>query len=116
MYPATPAKIDLCILQVARKAASEAVGPSAARELRELQELESRVLMYDLLAHGDRSARGEFHIKNGNVPEDHWFHPIRRLVSGFTPNALFRAYKHEFYLDFEYRAERHVWEEDTQVA
>ena len=46
-----------------------------------MQEFESRVLMHDLLAHGDQSVV-EAHVQgpNGEIPERHWFAIVRRYV------------------------------------
>ena len=64
-----------------RRALQGAIGPGPSRQLRKMQEFESRVLMHDLLQHGEQSVVEE-HVQgpNGEVPERHWFAIVRRYV------------------------------------
>lgn len=50
-----------------------------------MQELESRVALYDLMNHGDKSIT-LYHTAgpNGEVPEHHWFSLIRRFVRSLS--------------------------------
>ena len=60
------------------------IGPGALKDVRVGQELESRVLLKDLLDYGDRAIREYEPPKPGPaqyVPENHWFFVIRRYVS-----------------------------------
>lgn len=71
--------------QTARRSLQSAIGPGPSKRLRPAQELESRVLLYDLVSHGDQSIAEELKEgPNGEVPERHWFSLIRRYVSS-TP-------------------------------
>ncbi|KAH9924920.1 cytochrome P450 [Fomitopsis serialis] len=56
--------------RVVRRALQSAIGPGPSRQLRKMQEFESRVLAHDLLVHGDQSV-AETHVQgpNGEVPE-----------------------------------------------
>ncbi|RDB14793.1 hypothetical protein Hypma_016543 [Hypsizygus marmoreus] len=64
-----------------RRSLQAAIGPGPSKRLRPLQELESRVLLHDLLMHGDKGLRDLAEGPNGEVPEDHWFSLIRRYTT-----------------------------------
>ncbi|KAF9567990.1 cytochrome P450 [Agrocybe pediades] len=67
-----------------RKTLNSAIGPQASKELRPTQELESRVVIWDLLNHGNKSCGPEFSdpaVINSEVPETHWFAFIRRYTT-----------------------------------
>ena len=70
--------------KASRKAVLNVIGTGPAKRLRKYQELESRVLMKDLLDHGDTSVGlpvpSERHGEV-EVPEKHWFALVRRFVS-----------------------------------
>ncbi|PCH35529.1 cytochrome P450 [Wolfiporia cocos MD-104 SS10] len=68
--------------KVVRRSVQGILGPSPSRKLRTMQELESRVTIYDLMCHRDQSVN-EIHIQgpNGEVPERHWFALIRRYTT-----------------------------------
>jgi len=76
--------------RVVRRALQSAIGPGPSRQLRKMQEFESRVLMHDLLVHGDQSV-AEMHVQgpNGEVPERHWFAVIRRYTTGVVLNLTY---------------------------
>ncbi|KAK7061088.1 hypothetical protein VNI00_000823 [Paramarasmius palmivorus] len=67
------------------KAAKKTLQPlfttSKTREMRTTQELESRVVLYDLMNHGEQSFAPEFRNLNDEVPEQHWFAIIRRYAT-----------------------------------
>lgn len=70
--------------KAARKTLISAIGPTASKEMRAVQELESRIVIWDLLNHGNKSCGPEFSdpaVVNSEVPETHWFAFIRRYVS-----------------------------------
>ena len=68
--------------QVARKNVASAIGPTALKSIRHFQELESRILLQDLMDYGDKDARSPSSHKDleQHVPRDHWFSLIRRFV------------------------------------
>jgi hypothetical protein len=68
-------------LQAAKKTLQPLFTTSKTREMRTTQELESRVVLYDLMNHGEQSFAPEFRNLNDEVPEQHWFAIIRRYVS-----------------------------------
>ncbi|KAH9829079.1 cytochrome P450 [Rhodofomes roseus] len=76
--------------RVVRRALQGVIGPGPSRQLRRMQEFESRVLMHDLLLHGDQSVIEE-HIQgpSGEVPERHWFAIIRRYTTGVVLNMTY---------------------------
>lgn len=50
-----------------------------------MQDMESHVLLYDLMNHGDKSLRSGIIVADDEVvPPGHWFLPIRRYVSAIT--------------------------------
>ncbi|KAJ7579229.1 cytochrome P450 [Mycena floridula] len=67
--------------KASRKSAQAALSPTASKQLRPLQELESIVLLHDLLA---------YDINDPNVPgskdysEDHWFSLVRRYTTSIV--------------------------------
>lgn len=70
--------------KTARRTLISAIGPQASKALRSVQELESRVVIWDLMTHGDQSCAPEFSdpaVVASEVPETHWFALIRRYVS-----------------------------------
>ncbi len=68
------------MLQAARKSLQVAIGPGASKRVRPSQDLESRVLLYDILQHGDQSLEDMKEGPHGEVPEAHWFSLVRRYV------------------------------------
>lgn len=70
-------------IQVLRKALQTALGPGPSKQLRQFQEYESRVLMYDLMHHGDRSAVQESGAQDPHdvIMQGHWYALVRRYVS-----------------------------------
>ncbi|KZT09665.1 cytochrome P450 [Laetiporus sulphureus 93-53] len=78
--------------KVLRRTLQSILGPGPSKRLRKMQELESRVVIYDLLSHADQSVR-EIHLQgpNGEVPERHWFALVRRYT---TSVVLHMAYGH----------------------
>lgn len=49
--------------------------------MRPTQDLESRVLLHDLMCHGDKSiTEPQVPGPDGEVPEGHWFSLVRRYV------------------------------------
>lgn len=73
-----------CNLQAARKSLHPHIGPGPSKFLRPIQELESRVLLHDLIKYstgngstGKIACAGSDH----EIAEDHWFSSVRRYVS-----------------------------------
>ncbi|EEB92602.1 hypothetical protein MPER_08863, partial [Moniliophthora perniciosa FA553] len=75
------------------KAAKKTLQPlfttSKTREMRATQELESRVVMFDLLNHGEQSFAPEFRNVGDEVPEQHWFAIIRRYTTSVVMLATY---------------------------
>ena len=70
-----------------------AIGPGAMKRAHVYQDLESRVLLYDLMNYGDRAVREYEPPQPGlslYVPENHWFYLLRRFVSisDITPSDI----------------------------
>lgn len=84
--------IDCCNeCQIARKSVASAVGPGATKRIRHYQELESRVLLLDLLEYGDRAIKEYEAPEKGPrqyVPENHWFYLIRRFVCSSAADVV----------------------------
>lgn len=67
--------------KTARRSLQSTIGPGPSKRLRPAQDMESRVLLYDILHHGDKSVAKDYHEnRNGAIPEGHWFSLIRRYV------------------------------------
>ncbi|TFK52653.1 cytochrome P450 [Heliocybe sulcata] len=76
--------------KTARKSLQGALGPNSSKKLRPQQELESRVVLYDLLAHGDTSVtEPQVEGPNGEVPERHWFSVIRRYTTSIVMTVMY---------------------------
>ncbi|EEB95611.1 hypothetical protein MPER_05386 [Moniliophthora perniciosa FA553] len=67
--------------KAARKTLQPLFTAPKTRELHFVQELESRVVLYDLLNHGEHSFSPEFRNAGEQVPETHWFSIIRRYTT-----------------------------------
>ncbi|KAH9921876.1 cytochrome P450 [Fomitopsis serialis] len=77
-----------------RKALQGALGPSPAKQLRQTQEYESRVLLYDLLCHGDSSV-----MEDGRLDphgEGHWYAPVRRYATSVTLFSIYGKRSNRF--------------------
>lgn len=76
--------------KVTRRNLQGVIGPGPSKRLREMQELESRVVLYDLICHGDQSIT-EMHVPgpNGEVPERHWFSVIRRYTTSVVMHLAY---------------------------
>ncbi|TFK33619.1 cytochrome P450 [Crucibulum laeve] len=75
--------------KVARRSLQSSIGPSAAKKLRPSQDLESRVLLYDILQHGDKSLQDLKEGPDGEVPEEHWFSLIRRYTTSVVMTVTY---------------------------
>ncbi|KAF8810830.1 cytochrome P450 [Phlegmacium glaucopus] len=78
--------------KTARKTLISAIGPQASKALRSVQELESRVVIWDLMNHGDKSCAPEFSdpaVVYSEVPEAHWFALIRRYTTSVVMTATY---------------------------
>ncbi|KAH9831560.1 cytochrome P450 [Rhodofomes roseus] len=77
-------------MKAVRKALQSTLGPGPSKQLRQYQEHESRVLLFDLMCHGDQSllhdAPGGPH---GEVPDTHWFAPVRRYAASISLYAMY---------------------------
>ncbi|KZT25427.1 cytochrome P450 [Neolentinus lepideus HHB14362 ss-1] len=76
--------------KTARKSLQGTIGPNPSKKLRPQQDLESRVLLYDLLLHGDKSVtQPQVEGPNGEVPENHWFSVIRRYTTSIVMTVMY---------------------------
>ncbi|TFK36297.1 cytochrome P450 [Crucibulum laeve] len=75
--------------KVARKTLQHALGPGPSKQLRSVQELESRVVIWDLMTHADKSLSPELAISASEVPEAHWFSLIRRYTTSVVMTATY---------------------------
>ncbi|ESK98378.1 cytochrome p450 [Moniliophthora roreri MCA 2997] len=64
-----------------RKSLQPSFTTSKTREMRTTQELESRIVLYDLMTHGEQSFLPEFRNTGNDVPEAHWFSIVRRFTT-----------------------------------
>ena len=84
VFPSSRAGVDTAVrAQVLRRALQTALGPGPAKQLRRFQELESRVLMYDLMCHGGQSAARAAGAQDPRdvIAQGHWYALVRRYVS-----------------------------------
>ncbi|KAF9489007.1 cytochrome P450 [Pleurotus eryngii] len=82
--------------KTARRSLQSAIGPGPSKRLRPAQELESRVLLYDLVSHGDQSIVEELKEgPNGEVPERHWFSLIRRYTTSIVMSVMYGKRVHK---------------------
>ncbi|KAF9445128.1 cytochrome P450 [Macrolepiota fuliginosa MF-IS2] len=81
--------------RASRRSLQAAVGPSASKRLRLSQDLESRVLLYDIIQHGVHSLQDMEDGPNGEVPEAHWFSLVRRYTTSIVMTLTYgkRAHK-----------------------
>lgn len=64
-----------------RKELHGELGPAPVKRLVPIQDLESRVLIFDLMTHGHKSATPDrVTHAHGEISEDHWFFIPRRYV------------------------------------
>ncbi|KAH9915125.1 cytochrome P450 [Fomitopsis serialis] len=76
--------------KVARKALQGALGPGPSKNIRPNQECESRVLLYDLICHGNKSvSQGVSEGLHGEVLDNHWFAPVRRYATSVALYAMY---------------------------
>ncbi|KDQ51281.1 hypothetical protein JAAARDRAFT_706542 [Jaapia argillacea MUCL 33604] len=76
--------------KTARRSLQSAIGPGPSKKIRPAQDLESRVLLYDIMTHGDRSVTEPQVIgPNGEVPEGHWFSLIRRYTTSIVMTIVY---------------------------
>ncbi|KAH9941442.1 cytochrome P450 [Amylocystis lapponica] len=74
--------------KASRKSFQSAIGPAASKGLRRFQDLESRVLLHDLMLHGDKSII-EPQASGDEVPDGHWFALVRRYTLSLVMNAIY---------------------------
>ncbi|KAF9800984.1 hypothetical protein IEO21_10235 [Rhodonia placenta] len=68
--------------KIVRKNVHGVLGPGPSKQMRKMQDLESRVILHDLLCHGETSITEDFvEGPHGKVPERHWFSIIRRYTT-----------------------------------
>jgi hypothetical protein len=71
--------------QIIKKSIQTSVGSGPSRQIRPIQDMESRILLYDLMNHGDASLKHKMlSARDVEVPEDHWFSLFRRFASDPT--------------------------------
>ncbi|KAL6304972.1 cytochrome P450 [Sparassis latifolia] len=76
--------------KAARRSVQGAIGPSPSKKLRNVQEFESRVLLYDILCHGDKSiTEPQVSGPHGEIPETHWFAVVRRYTTSVVMNVMY---------------------------
>ncbi|KAF8074119.1 cytochrome P450 [Lyophyllum atratum] len=75
--------------KTARQSLQNAIGPGPSKKLRPIQDMESCVLIHDLLAHGDLGLQDSAPGPNGEVPEDHWFSLIRRYTTSIVMTVMY---------------------------
>ncbi|KZT67961.1 cytochrome P450 [Daedalea quercina L-15889] len=76
--------------RVLRKALQSILGPGPSKQLRLFQELESRVLLYDLLCHGDQSIVKESRKDpHEAIPDGHWYALVRRYSTSVVLYSIY---------------------------
>ncbi|KAF9263362.1 cytochrome P450 [Marasmius fiardii PR-910] len=75
--------------KAAKKSMQNLFTTSKIREMRTTQELESRVVLYDLMNHGEQSFSNEFSKNTDEVPDSHWFAIIRRYTTSVVMTATY---------------------------
>ncbi|KAH9919346.1 cytochrome P450 [Amylocystis lapponica] len=77
-----------------RRSFNTILGPGPSKNARPFQDLESRVLLYDLMCHGEKSI-AEPQATGDEVPEDHWFALVRRYSLSLMMTVTYgqRIYK-----------------------
>nr|BAK09499.1 cytochrome P450 [Postia placenta] len=72
-------------LKIARRTLQGILSPGPSKKMRNMQDLESRVLLRDLVVHGDSSLTETFtEGPHGEVPERHWFSVFRRYTTSIV--------------------------------
>ncbi|KAG7098797.1 hypothetical protein E1B28_000702 [Marasmius oreades] len=76
--------------KAAKKSMQALFTTAKIREMRRTQELESRVLLYDLLCHRQQSLSADFtEFVGDGVPDRHWFAIIRRYTTSVVMTATY---------------------------
>ncbi|OSX61398.1 hypothetical protein POSPLADRAFT_1145520 [Postia placenta MAD-698-R-SB12] len=76
--------------KISRKNVHGLLGPGPSKQMRKMQELESRVMLHDLLCHGETSITEDFvEGPHGKVPERHWFSIIRRYTTSLMMTLVY---------------------------
>ncbi|KAL0058308.1 hypothetical protein AAF712_015025 [Marasmius tenuissimus] len=88
--------------KIIRKVLGAALGPTHSKGHRLIQELESRVILYDLLSHGNQTAElmGEkLHAKesthDSEFVEKHWFSLVRRFSTSIVLQIMYGERVHK---------------------
>ncbi|PCH35538.1 cytochrome P450 [Wolfiporia cocos MD-104 SS10] len=82
----------------ARRSLQTVLGPKPSQGIRPIQDLESRVLLYDLCAHGEQSISKWYKEGSHNEdPEHHWFGVVRRFTSSVVLNVMLGRRVHRLY-------------------
>ncbi|KZP07622.1 cytochrome P450 [Athelia psychrophila] len=69
-------------LKVARKSMQPFLGPGGSKRLRPVQDMEARVLLYDLMKHGNTSNNSGILVAHEeDIPHGHWYIPVRRFAA-----------------------------------
>ncbi|KAH9941438.1 cytochrome P450 [Amylocystis lapponica] len=74
--------------KVVRRSLNGAIGPGPSKKVRRFQDLESRVLLHDLMCHGDASI-AEPQATGDEVPDGHWFALVRRYSLSIVMNVMY---------------------------
>ncbi|KAF9803491.1 hypothetical protein IEO21_09664 [Rhodonia placenta] len=76
--------------KIVRKNVHGILGPGPSKQMRKMQDLECRIMLHDLLCHGDTSIVEDFvEGPHGKVPERHWFSIIRRYASSLRNDVQY---------------------------
>ncbi|KAH9941443.1 cytochrome P450 [Amylocystis lapponica] len=77
-----------------RRSLNSVIGPGPSKDVRRLQDLESSVLLHDLMCHGKQSVSGP-QVTGDEVPEGHWFALVRRYSLGLMMHIMYgkRVYR-----------------------
>ncbi|PCH35530.1 cytochrome P450 [Wolfiporia cocos MD-104 SS10] len=81
-----------------RRSLQGVIGPNPSRGFRNIQELETRIFLFDLCAHADQSVT-ETHVQgpNDEIPERHWFALVRRFTTSVVLNVTYGRRVHRLY-------------------
>ncbi|KAJ8093602.1 hypothetical protein AAF712_002359 [Marasmius tenuissimus] len=76
--------------KAAKKTMQTVFNSTTVKGMRPTQELESRVALWDLMEHGERSFASEFdYMKEEEAPETHWFSIPRRYTTSVAMTAIY---------------------------
>ncbi|OSX61377.1 hypothetical protein POSPLADRAFT_1057133 [Postia placenta MAD-698-R-SB12] len=109
----------LCVVinQIVKKSVHGSLGPSPSKQTRKMQDLECRVMLHDLLCHGETSITEEFvEGPHGKVPERHWFSIIRRYTTSLMMTLVYGRRIHRIVENPELHKVYHMMSNFTHVS